>query len=523
MYTFTSEDDWRNNVAYIDLLSKLTKKDITAFANRYLGNNYVAVYKRMGEDKGIVKVEKPAITPVETNAGAQSAFVKEVEQMPLQPLKPVWLDFNKDLQRSKIGPAEILYVQNNDNGLFRMAYRINTGIWNDKRLSVAANYLQFLGTPKMTSEEISQEFYKLACSFNVNATNEFTTISLEGIQENFSQATALLEDLLANCQPDEQALTSLKARIAKSRADAKNNKNVIMQGLMAYARFGPSNPFNNVLSDAELQALTAKELTDLIQKLPSYEHRVLYYGPLPLNQLTATLGKLHKVPVSFATPPPAKQFRHSEQAANQVLFTDYDMVQSEIRWVRNIPGYDPSMQPQIEMFNNYFGGSMGSVVFQTIRESKALAYSTSALFVTPEKKEDPYYVSAYVGSQADKLNEAVAAMNELLTDLPSIENSIANARSSIRKNIETERITQDAIIYNYLAAERRGLKDDYRKAVYSEAEKLGYNELKAFHQRYMAGKPYTYVVVASEKKVPEKDLQKLGTVKKLSKEEIFGY
>ena len=175
------------------------------------------------------------------------------------------------------------------------------------------------------------------------------------------------------------------------------------------------------------------------------------------------------------------------------------------------------------MFNNYFGGNMGSIVFQTIRESKALAYSTSALFMTPEKKDDPYYVSAYVGSQADKLNEAIAAMNELLTELPSAENSIVNARSSIRKNIETERITQDAIIYNYLVAERRGLKEDYRKSVYNEANTLGYNELKNFHKKYMSGKPYTYVILASEKKVAEKDLQKLGSVKRLSKEQLFGY
>jgi hypothetical protein len=35
------------------------------FAAKYLqNNNYVAVYKRKGEDKSIVKVDKPTITPV---------------------------------------------------------------------------------------------------------------------------------------------------------------------------------------------------------------------------------------------------------------------------------------------------------------------------------------------------------------------------------------------------------------------------------------------------------------------------
>lgn len=523
MYTFAMEDDWRNNVAYAEILSKLTKKDIVDFANRYFGNNYVAVYKRKGEDKNIVKVEKPAITPVETNAGAQSTFVKEVASMPLSSLKPVWLDFNKDMQRGRIGPAEVLYVQNKENGLFRMSYRIAMGNWNDRRLGVAASYLQFLGTKDKTSEDISKEFYKLACSFNVSASNEFTTISLEGLQENFATAVALLEDLLANCQPDEAALKALKARIAKGRADAKNNKGAIMQGLMSYARYGANNPFNHVLSDAELNALTAQELVDMLRNMNSFPHRVLYYGPMPLNTLTAALTQVHKVPASFAKAPAAKAFKYSEQTASQVLFSDYDMVQSEVRWVRNIPGYDPALQPKIELFNNYFGGNMGAIVFQTIRESKALAYATNAYFMTPEKKEDPYTMSAYVGSQADKLKDAVTAMNELLTDLPAVENSLMSAKSSIRKDIETERISQDAIIFNFLAAERRGLTDDYRKMIYAEAEKLGYNDLKSFHGKYISGKPYTYCIVASEKNVTARDLEPLGALKKLTKEEIFGY
>jgi len=166
---------------------------------------------------------------------------------------------------------------------------------------------------------------------------------------------------------------------------------------------------------------------------------------------------------------------------------------------------------------------MGSLVFQTIRESKALAYSTSSYVITPEKKEDPYYISAYVGCQADKFNESIKAMNELLNDLPSVENNMLNARSEMKKDIETERITQDGIIYNYIAAERKGLHEDIRKSVYMNADKLTYGDLKKFHDDNMANKPYTYCVVASAKKVNTADMENIGTLKTLSLTEIFGY
>lgn len=523
MNAFTNELDWKEQVAYTDMLSKLTKKDIVDFANKYFGDNYVCILKRKGEDKSIIKVDKPPITPVETNRDAQSEFVKKVNNMPATPVKPVWLDYTKDLQKSAIGPAEVLYVQNKDNSIFRLRYRFNMGTWNNKKLSIAAQYLQFLGTDKMSAEDITKAFYKIACSFTVSANNEYTTVTIEGLQDNFTAAVKLFEDLLKNCKGDENALKSLKARITKSRTDAKANKGAIMNGLVSYARFGSKNPFNYVLSDEELKNTTADELVAILHDLNSYAHKVLYYGPQPLQQFTAGLKSIHSVPATFKAAAEKMKFTPATQTNNQILFADYNMVQSEIRWVRNTAAYSADKEPVIDIFNNYFGGGMGALVFQTIRESKALAYSTFAFYAKPDKKEDPFYTLAYVGCQADKFNESVVAMNELLNDLPNVEENIKFARAGIKKDIETERITQDGIIFNYLTAQQKGLNEDIRKKTYAAVDKIGYNELKQFHSEYIANKPYTYCIVASEKKLSEEQMKKYGDVKKLSLEEIFGY
>ncbi len=523
MDAFTNELDWKEQVAYTDLLSKLTKKDIVDFANKYFGDNYVFIYKRKGEDKSIIKVEKPPITPVETNRDAQSDFVKQVNNMPATVVKPVWLDYNKDLQKAKIGPAGVLYVQNKDNSLFRLRYRFDIGTWNDKKLSLAAQYLQFLGTDKMSAEDITKAFYKIACSFTVSAGTEFTTVTIEGLQENFTNAVKLFEDVLKNCKVDEDALKSLKSRITKSRTDAKANKGAIMNGLVSYARFGNKNPFNYVLSDEELKNTTADELVNALHDLNNYSHKVLYYGPLPLVQLAAGLKTIHSVPATFKTAGDKMKFSNAEQTKNQILFADYNMVQSEIRWVRNTTTYSADKEPVIDIFNNYFGGGMGALVFQTIRESKALAYSTFAFYAKPDKKEDPFYTLAYVGCQADKFNESIIAMNELLNDLPNVEENIKFAKAGIKKDIETERVTQDGIIFNYLTAQQKGLNEDIRKTTYAAVDKIGYNELKKFHSDYIANKPYTYCVVASDKKLSEEAMKKYGELKRLSLEEIFGY
>lgn len=523
MDAFTNELDWQKQVAYVNNLSKIRKQDIVAFANKYLQDNYVVIYKRKGEDSSIVKVEKPAITPVETNATKQSAFVKMVNNMPSTPVKPVWLDYNKDLRKAMVGPAQLLYVQNKDNSIFRLRYRFDLGTWNDKKLSIAAQYLQFLGTDKMSAEDITKEFYKIACSFTISASTEYTTVTMEGLQENFDKAVALFEQVLANCKPNETALASLKARIGKSRTDAKLNKNAILNGLSSYARFGANNPYNFTLSNDALQKITADELVAILHGLNRYPHKILFYGPKTIAGLQASLKQEHKLPPAFTAAPAKVGFVPLQQTTNQVLFADYNMVQAETRWVRNGSLYNAADEPVVAVFNNYFGGGMGALVFQTIRESKALAYSTFVSFVTPDKKTDPFYTVGYVGSQADKFNEAVVALNELLNDLPDIESNIEFARAGIKKDIETERITQDGIIYNYLTAQDKGLNYDIRKNIYTAVDKIGYNELKEFHSRNIARKPYTYCIVAAEKNLPLADMQKYGAVKKLTLEEIFGY
>ncbi len=114
-------------------------------------------------------------------------------------------------------------------------------------------------------------------------------------------------------------------------------------------------------------------------------------------------------------------------------------------------------------------------------------------------------------------------MNELLTTLPESDKAFETARSSMRKDIETERITQDGIVFNYLSARKLGLDNDIRKSVYERAGQLHFSDLRQLHQQEVSGKPYTYCIVASEKKLSTDDLKKYGEVQKLTLEEIFGY
>ena len=517
-------NNWPIVISEIDDMSKVSAKQVIAYANElFKDNNYVVILKHKGEDKDVAKVEKPTISAVETNAGKQSDFVKQMTGIKLPAIKPKWIDYSTAMQKGKAKQADILSVQNKENSLFDLYYYYDFGSYSNKLLPLALNYLQFLGTDKYSAAQISKLFYDQAASFNANASTESMTISINGLNENFNKAVSLFENLLLNCKADKEALASLKNRLMKSRADAKLNKSAISSGLRNYAMYGSKNPFNNVLSDKEIEDLTAGQLIDILHALPQYKHRILYYGPKNLNELSVSITKLHNLPTSWKETPKAIEFKRIAQNSNNVYFANYDMVQSEIYWYRTLNAFDTTQVPYVNAFNNYFGGDMGSIVFQTIREAKALAYSTFAFVTTPSKKEDDFGFIGYVASQADKHDEAINAMNNLIDTLPLNQNGFENAIGTLRKDIETERITKTGIIFSYLALEKLGIGYDIRKSYYNKYADLNMQDIKSVHDNLLSKKPYSYCIVASDKKIEPSSLSNYGKVNVLSLVDIFGY
>ncbi|ULT29030.1 insulinase family protein [Sphingobacterium sp. E70] len=277
---FTSELDWAKELDYTHLLSKITKEDIIHFANKYLSDsNYVVIYKRQGIDTGVVKVFKPAITPVTVNRLAESTFFKQISAIAEQPIRPHWIDFNQDLSKFKLLDLDVLAVHNQENELFNLTYQFDIGQWDNKLLDLAIGYLEFLGTKEKSSEKFSREFYKLASDFHASSGNEESMISISGLNSNFDVSVDLLHDLLHHCVADEVAFKSYIERVKKMRANDKEDKGAIMEGLKAYAQYGAKSPFNFTLTDRELDMLKAEDLVTVLHNLADVKPRIFILWP----------------------------------------------------------------------------------------------------------------------------------------------------------------------------------------------------------------------------------------------------
>ena len=270
-------------------------------------------------------------------------------------------------------------------------------------------------------------------------------------------------------------------------------------------------------------AITSDELIDIIRNMTSYEHRVLYYGPKSFEETEKSVAKLHPIPSKLNPIQEVKDFKELDINKTLVYVIDYDMKQAEILMVAKGQRFNAEKMPLIKLHNEYFGGSMGSIVFQTLRESKALAYSVYSAYSTPRENDKSHYVTAYIGTQADKLVEAMLGMNELLTTLPEVEANLENAKESVIQKIRTERITKDRVLFNYESAKRLGYDYDSRKDIFDNINKFEMSDLTNFHNEHMSGNDYTILVLGNKDELNIKALKEYGDVKFLSLEDVFGY
>ncbi len=522
---FINNTKWSDYVTRNQRLAKITKQQLVDFAKKNYSNNYVVVYKRIGEDKNVQKVTKPVITPVQVNRTENSTFVKSILDKPAPEIQPVFLDYNKDIQKFKIqNNIEVLYTPNTENKTFNLYYIVDMGTNQDKKLKIAIDYLQYLGTNDLTAAQTQQEFFKLGCSFGVYSGEDEVWVSLNGLTENIEPALKLFENLLANAQPNEEALKSLIEDIKKQRTNAKLNKQQILNGaLFSYAKYGKNSPFTNILSSSELDNLKSSELIDIIHQLTTYEHRVLYYGNNTTVELTALLNKQHKVPVALKSVPAPVKFQEVEPNTN-VYVVNYDMKQAEVIFLAKDVPYNKDIIPEARMFNQYFGSSgLSSVVFQEIRESKALAYSVYSSYSNAGKKDDNNYVFSYIGTQADKLPEAMAGMMNLINNMPESETAFSASKDAILQSIRSERITRTGILFNYENAKKLGLDYDIRKDIFTKIPTMSMLEMKNFEQTHLKEKKYSVLTLGKKESLDLKTLEKYGPVTFLTLEDIFGY
>ena len=516
---FINNRTWEQELNEISEYEKITKEDVVKFAQDFFKDNYVLIKKAKGTNKNLIRVDNPGITPVKINREAQSEFLTEILNEKSTDIQPEFINYQEEIQEFLVKDKKVSFVKNRYNDIAQVHLIYNMGTDNDKELSLAIDVLQFLGTEKFLPYQLKEEFYKIGISYDFITNADNFRISLSGLEENVAKGLDLMKHWITSVKPEMEVYEGVVQLILESREVNKNDKNKIMTALVQYAKFGEFSRFSDVISEERLSEIKVDELTDKIKNLIRFPYEIFFYGKdfdgFKKNAENYIEESIFEIPEARNYPEP--------ETENNVYFIDYDMVQVEMCKVGRAGLVSVSNFGKINVFNEYFGRGLSSVVFQELRESKSLAYSAYVSYNNASEIGKHNYVVTYIGTQANKINLAIDAMDGLMQEMPKIELQFENAKNSALKQIATTRIKRTNIFFNYFNLRKLNIDSDVRKEVYSEIETLTINDLDRFYNSEIKPVKYNVVLIGKRENLNFEAVKGLGDLQELTLENIFGY
>ena len=518
---YIAYEPWEKAVGRIARMSRITKADVVRVANKYFGGGYVVGY-RVDEPRDVPTVEKPDLTPVDIDPQRRSEFAGTLLAMEVQPLEPEFVEPGKDYTVAEDPNGVTFYRAPNPlNDIFTLKISVDFGTHQDNTIAPAVELLRKSGAGGLSSEALQKEWYKLGTAFSVGAGDNETHIQLSGLDENFARSVELLISLLKAPNADAETLERLKKVLLTKRADARKDPGTVSRALVLYNRYGQDSYFLRMLPNDALKALTLEQLQQVTKRLLEYKHTVCYTGTLPMDEVRRVYSEHHPVDAPLDEPPPYRYLEARAPETTEIYLLDKELAQARIRLEFGSVEYDPALDVPRILYNDYFSGGMAGIVFQELREARALAYVAGAAYLPGYRADDQNLMVGVIHTQPDKSVEAVTAFVDLMDNLPESQARFEVAKQSLIQQYRTGKLGFREVIEAVRAWKRKGLEPDPRERRFHQLQEAELEAVLQFQQKYIAGKNKLVSIAGDTARIDMESLKKVGPLRKVALDEVF--
>ena len=498
----------------------LTRDEVIAVANKYFDRDHCTLVRsKMGFPKHDAAV-KPDWDHLEAqNQGVKSSFAKMIENNVPDPIKPQIIDFKKDVSITDITPHCQLYSTSNPrNDVFELRITYNYGLLDDYNLDRAIEYLEMLGADSMNQQQFNMAMDLLGGSTSLYTSgDDRCVLRISGLEQNMDSILSLVSRWIFkpthNARMIEKAVDGMKANVKA----AKNDSDSWMEALDEYVDYGSQSSFLRQMPIKEWSKLTGEQLHDEMLKLFTRNGFATFTGNTSPSDICAKLIQYGLVRNDVEVLP-RRAFKRQQPNQPQVYFAhNKKFLQSNIQFIMPSIDFDTVDQAASFLFNEYFGGSMNGVVFQEIREFRSLGYSTRGYFSYNLRNLNPSFLYCYLGTQCDKTYDGVEAMRQLMVDFPERPDKLAPAieqKVAARNSDYYDFRNIPSFVHNNMEI---GWTYDHRAEITQQISRLTMDDLRAFHNKYIKGRPLVVEITGNAKKYDPKAVAKLlGTGTKLT-------
>ena len=164
---------------------------------------------------------------------------------------------------------------------------------------------------------------------------------------------------------------------------------------------------------------------------------------------------------------------------------------------------------------------MSSVVFQELREARALAYSAGASYSQGRRANAENLMLGVIGTQTDKTVDALNAFIDLIDNMPESEQSYDEAVNSLVNRYRTSKLSFREVIGAVRGWELLELEGDPRRQTYAELQAAEFSDLLEFQRTNVKDRAKLISIVGDLSIIDVEELAQFGTVKQIQVDDLF--
>ena len=504
-------------------IQALTKDEIVRVAKKFFDAPYMTIsFDEQTKPWKAQPLPKPDIKPVEPSH-EQTEYAKAFRQMPKGELKQTFNNFNEVKVSQLDKNITLHYTPNDKNDVFTLTLRYGVGGHEKPILPYVASMMNkagIMGMPNLEGKDFKQQMAELGGDVSYGCNDSYFYVSISGEDGNMNKIMNLVNRQMLMPYLEQKQLDNVKGSVFYSRLSRQKQTSVQKSALLQYALYGDKSPYIDEVPFIDIWQLGLPKVQSLLAEARTYALDIFYCGTLPVDKLVPELPLTEGMKPSNS---PFEQDRKTYDKPTILFLPNSNVQQADLYFYINGRPYDIASDVTSDAFNQYMSGGFTGLIMYEIREKRSMAYTAYGVDRTPSLPGKNCFFYGYVGTQSDKVADAISAYMDILNDMPKDSTNLEALRASLKQASQTAKPSMRGKASTYEYWMRLGYKDDPAKVNAAAINNLTFGDIEKFYEDNIKGKPVTIILTGDPKKIDLKAIEaKVGCkVTKITPAKIF--
>ena len=415
------------------------------------------------------------------------------------------------------------YSKNPKNNIFSLVLRYGVGTKEMPLLEYAVDLLNRAGImPETDNQQFRRQLSELGGRLVYGVNRSYLTVQILGDEAHLQEICGLVQRQMLFPLLDDKKMSSIKGGDLTQRIMMPKMDEAQADALYEYVLYGKRSDYIDVVPFMDVFNSNIVQLTTEFIKATGYALDIYYCGRRPMNEvetvLTGNLPLMEKVKPS-SSPIIREREKYTEP---QIYFLPNTKVQQAKVWfyVEGTP-YTKDEDILRSAFNQYFSGGFTGLVLDEIRTKRSMAYTASGIIRPASLPDYNSHFIGYIGTQSDKVPEAVQTFMNLVNDMPQYPERVNTIKTALKQYAQIQKPSFRNLAIAYEQWQLFGYKDDPAKENMSKVEELTFEQIYDYYKQHVQGQPVSIIIMGDPKHINKKTLAGYGKFNTVSKTKLF--